>query len=113
MLCRYEARLPELEGEKKIAVAAKNFKEASKVAAEMKNITAQKEAAVESQKQSEAGLGPANEELKEAQARSEGIKGVWALMALRTLTAPQALKALMALRTPRALRARRHAHHCM
>ena len=67
-IARHEARLPELDGEKKIAVSSKNFKEAARVSAEMKEITAQLEAASAGLAAAEAALGPANEGLSAAQA---------------------------------------------
>jgi len=71
-IVRFEARLPELEGEKKIAVSERNFKEAARVSSEIKEILAKKEEAVAKLAESEVAA-PATE--KALQSANEEVDG--------------------------------------
>lgn len=60
-----DKRLPELETEKKVAAAARNFKEAARIAAEAKSLSNEKEGAQIKLERATMELGKLEEEIKE------------------------------------------------
>ncbi|KAL9242516.1 hypothetical protein vseg_016508 [Gypsophila vaccaria] len=58
-----DKRVPELEAEKKVAAAARNFKEAARIASESKSLTADKETQEAKLKESELELGKRDDEI--------------------------------------------------
>ncbi|GLU00168.1 hypothetical protein SLE2022_175540 [Rubroshorea leprosula] len=71
-----EKRVPELEAEKKVAAAARNFKEAARIAAEAKSLTVEKDGLQIEMEKAIVELGKVEEEIKCTIEKLQEIEGL-------------------------------------
>lgn len=70
-----DKRLPELETEKKVAAAARNFKEAARIAAEAKSLSTEKEGMQSEEERTTSELGKLEQEIEGTVNRLQEIEG--------------------------------------
>nr|XP_015879990.2 paramyosin [Ziziphus jujuba var. spinosa] len=71
-----DKRAPELEAEKKVAAAARNFKEAARIAAEAKSLTVEKDAIQNDMKRAVLELEKLEEEIKDTVSKLQEYEGL-------------------------------------
>lgn len=71
-----DKRVPELEAEKKVAAAARNFKEAARIATESKTLSAEKERIQTKLEEDSIELGKLEEEIKNTVAKLQETEGL-------------------------------------
>ncbi|GAB4834942.1 hypothetical protein Ancab_033208 [Ancistrocladus abbreviatus] len=71
-----DKRIPELEAEKKVAAASRNFKEAARISAEAKTLSTEKESELRKMEEGIVELGTLEEEIKATAAKMQETEGM-------------------------------------